>query len=133
MVRLRVVGLSAPYRSGLRDGWAWALNRAKEVGFSLTRNSNPVEVDRFLSRVVQEAFDEGERQYKVTLAIVAVQRKLCISGSLLRATWTAMKGWKSLRPSRPRVPVTRWILEAMVLVGLMKGAERRGAARKEWW
>ena len=45
MVRLRVVGLSAPYRSGLRDGWAWALNRAKEVGFSLTRNSNPVEVD----------------------------------------------------------------------------------------
>lgn len=133
MVRLRVVGLSAPYRSGLRDGWAWALNRAKEVGFSLTRNSNPVEVDRFLSRVVQEAFDEGERQYKVTLAIVAVQRKLCISGSLLRATWTAMKGWKSLRPSRPRVPVTRWILEAMVLVGLMEGAECRGAARKEWW
>lgn len=92
-----------------------------------------MKLNRFLSRVVQEAFDEGERQYKVTLAIVAVQRKLSISGSLLRATWTAMKGWKSLRPSRPRVPVTRWILEAMVLVGLMKGAECRGAARKEWW
>ena len=49
------------------------------MGFSLTRNSNRVEVYKFLSRVVQEVFDEGERRYKVSLAIVAVQRKLCQS------------------------------------------------------
>ena len=46
------------------------------------------------------------RHYKVTLAVVAVQRKLCIFGAMLRATWCALRGWETLLASRSRIPDT---------------------------
>ena len=73
------------------------------------------------------------RHYKVTLAVVAVQRKLCIFGAMLRATWCALRGWETLLASRSRIPVTRWVLEALVLAGLVQGLEEQGRHRREWW
>lgn len=52
---------------------------------------------------------------------------------MLRATWCALRGWKTLLASRSRIPVTRWVLEALVLAGLAQGLEEQGRHCREWW
>jgi len=52
---------------------------------------------------------------------------------MLRATWCALRGWETLLAARSRIPVTRWVLEALVLAGLAQGLEEQGRHRREWW
>lgn len=68
--------LSQAYRRNLREGWAWAAEEFRQRGFRLFAFSDPVQLDRVLEKVIQGAYDEGEKCYKVRLAVVAVQRKL---------------------------------------------------------
>ena len=132
MVKLRTLGLSQAYRHNLREGWAWAAEEFRQRGFRLSAFSDPVQLDRVLEKVIQGAYDEGEKCYKVRLAVVAVQRKLRISGALLRSSWAALKGWMMSQPSRPRVPITKYLLEAVVVSGLSKGACEVGFRRRRW-
>ena len=80
-------------------------------GFKLNRLVAPARLDRFLETVIQASFEDGTKLYKMILAVVAAQRKLSISGSLLKGTVSAIKGWKLLLPSHPCV----------------------GASSKLWW
>lgn len=133
MVRLRALGLSSAYRSGLRDGWSWVSRYMQDRGVRLSHISDPIRLDRLLERFVQSAYEDGERLYRVTLAVVAVQRRLRVSGALLKSTWSAVKGWKLMRPSLPRVPITRYLLEALVLAGFARGAHDVGLRRRRWF
>ena len=44
-----------------------------------------------------------------------------------------MRGWKSLKKTRPRVPVTWRITQALILTALARGSEESGLAREVWW
>ena len=133
MVRLQTVGLSSVYRRDLRRGWDWILERARNSRVSLHALDDPRKVDRLLGKWVQEAFDDGERLHNVVMAIVAAQRRLHMSGSLLRGTWAAIKGWRMSLPSRPRVPITKLALEAVILGGFCLGMNQSGHLRRRWW
>ena len=87
----------------------------------------------FLEKVVQRCFEQGGSLQQVVLGVLAVQRRKRISGSLLAGTWQAIRGWKAIAPSRPRTPITRHLLEALVLAALSKGYLEHGSARQRWW
>ena len=84
-------------------------------------------------KILCSTFEGGEKLHKVTLAVLAVQRKLRVSGALLKSTWAAIKGWKLTRPTRPRVPITRYLLEALVVAGFSRGAGDIGLRRRRWF
>ena len=132
MVRLRYAGLSLPYKRSLHDAWDWVVQEGQHLGFP--PHGSTAEVwDRFLERLVQRSFDRGVSIQQVVLGILSVQRRKRISGSLLAGAWQAIKGWKAMRPSRPRTPITRHLLEALVLAAFSKGYNSRGATRERWW
>ena len=54
------------------------------------------------------------------------------SAPLLRGTWNAAKGWKSLLPPKSRVPITWYRLECMLVVGLSQAWASRGFLRRRW-
>jgi hypothetical protein len=98
----------------------------------LSRKSSSRRVDEVLERSVDAAYERGERLYWVTLGVLGVQRALRIAGPLLKGTWGAIRGWRALMPSRPRVPITRYCLEGVVLVCLANGMREVGWLRKQW-
>ena len=135
MVRLRYAGLSLPYKRSLHDAWDWVVQKGQHLG-SFPSHGSTAEVwawDRFLERLVRRSFDRGVSIQQVVLGILSVQRRKRISGSLLAGAWQAVKGWKAIRPSRPRTPITRHLLEALVLAAFSKGYNSRGATRERWW
>ena len=133
MVRLRSAGLSRGYRRNLREAGAWLLTLVQELGKDLSRADPPHVVDRWLERAVEAAYARGERFYLVNLGLVAVQRAFRLSAPLLRGAWSAVRGWRSMRPARSRVPITRYRLECMVVSALAKGWSEVGALRRRWW
>ena len=133
MVRLRTAGLSVSYRRDRREAAAWLVEFASSMGLRFSRQQEPRVVDRQMAAVVQEAYEQGHRLYRVVLGVLGVQVSLGLSTPLLRSTWEAIKGWKSLTPTRPRVPISCFRLEVVVLTCLAEGARRRGYQRRIWW
>lgn len=133
MVRLKYAGLSLPYRRSLYDAWDWLVHEGKHLGGIPSSGSSVLVWDRFLEKVVQRCFEQGGSLQQVVLGVLAVQRRKRISGSLLAGTWQAIRGWKAIAPSRPRTPITRHLLEALVLAALSKGYLEHGSARQRWW
>ena len=82
---------------------------------------------------MEEAYADGERLYWVTLGVLGVQRALKLSGPLLRGTWRAVQGWRSLQPVRSRVPITAYCLDGVILWCLRAGWYDAGWARRQWW
>lgn len=99
MVKLRNVGLSQTYRRNLRDAGSGLLMLVQCLGGSLSMSTPPQKVDFWLEKAVEAAHEEGERLYWVTLGVLGLQRKLKLSGPLLRGTWKAIQGWRSLKPN----------------------------------
>ena len=131
--RLRNAALSSEYRRGLREAGLWLLSMALHLGAPLKRNSPPGLVDRWLERCVDHAFATGERLYRVTLGVLGAQRALHIAGPLLRSTWSAIRGWRALQPVKSRVPISRMLLQALLITSLARGNSESGRAREIWW
>jgi hypothetical protein len=111
----------------------WLLDFCASLGMPLSRKSSVRRVDVVLEKSVDAAFQNGEKLYWVTLGVLGLQRALRISGPLLRGTWGAIRGWRALMPSRPRVPITRYCLEGIVLACLGMGMQEVGWRRRQWW
>lgn len=133
MVRLRDVGLSKSYRRSLREAGREMLQRLHRRGFAVTAKTPAPTLDRWLETIVEEARVCGERLYKLTLGVLALQRALNISGHLLRGTWRAIQGWRSLAPVRSRTPITAFCLEGVVLKSLLEGWQEEGWQRLLFW
>ena len=134
MVRqLRDAGLTPAYRRNLRESAEWLLQLVRSLGGRLSRASSSRDIDVWLERAVNAAFDKGEKLYRVTLGVLGLQRQLKLSGPLLRGTWSAIRGWRSLTPVRSRVPLTRYALDAIILVCLSEGYKEMGWNRQMWW
>ena len=125
--------LTAEYRRGLRDAAGWLLGRARALGATFSKRSSSRTVDIWLERTVEWCYENGERLYKVRLGVLGLQRALHLSGPLLRGTWAALKGWQSLLPVRSRVPMSKYILQALLLVCLARGYRETGRLRELWW
>eukprot|EP00438_Fugacium_kawagutii_P003209 Skav218054 [mRNA] locus=scaffold214:1429603:1436014:- [translate_table: standard] len=87
---------------------------------------------QWLERGVDEAYSRGERLYWTTLGVLAVQRAFHLSAPLLRGTWSAIKGWRMMKPPRSRVPITWYRLECLLVVGLSQAWAHRGFLRRRW-
>lgn len=133
MVKLRAAGLSRGYRRSLKEAGLWLLQVVQSLGGSLGRDDPPHVVDRWLERAVEEAFKSGEKFYMVNLGLVAIQRSFRLSAPLLRGAWSAMRGWRALRPVRSRVPITRYRLECLLVCALARGWGECRALRRRWW
>ena len=105
----------------------------RSLGGRLSRASSSRNIDMWLERAVNAAFNRGDKLYRVTLGVLGLQRQLKMSGPLLRGTWSAIRGWRSITPVRSRVPVTRYTLQAMILVCLSEGFKEVGRNRQGWW
>jgi len=127
--KLRNIALTPEYRRHLQDASLWILELVFELGGRLSSRSSARRVDRWLERAVEEAHSRGERLYWVKLGLIGVQRAFNLSAPLLRNTWGAFRGWQS----RSRTPITFYILEALLLMFLHKGAEAEGQERAEWF
>ena len=132
MVKLRNVGLSENYRRSLKEG-SDLLERLAGRGHVVSAKVSPNLVDAWLEAAVQEAHDEGAKLYWVTLGVLGIQRRLKLSGPLLRGTWRAIQGWRSMKPVHSRVPITAYCLEAVVLFCVKEGWKMNGWLRKQWW
>lgn len=133
MVRLRSAGLSAGYRRSLREAGEWLLRFVAQKGKVLKKSAPVNVIDKWLERAVEWAHRDGERLYFITLGIICLQRSWNLSGPLLRGTWSAIRGWRSLQPSRSRLPLTRFRLECLVVMGMTQGWKCETLHRKEWW
>ena len=132
MVRLRTAGLSSEYRRNRRDSGVWFLNYVAGLGKRLDNRCGPQEVDCWLEKGVQSAYEDGFRLYQVTLGILALQQKFRLSTALLRNTWAAVRGWRSLLPSKTRVPITEFRVECAVIWAMACGVAAEGLQRREW-
>ncbi len=133
MVRLRNVGLSRAYRKNLTDAGLQLLRRVSAKGHFVSKDTPPQKLDAWLEEAVEEAHAEGERLYWVTIGVLGVQRSFKLSGPLLRGTWRAVKGWRSLQPVRSRVPISAFCLEACVVDLLRAGWNEEGWLRMQLW
>ena len=111
MVRLRSAGLTKSYRMSLRESGVWLLGLVPELGKTLSASDGADVVDKWLERAVELAYKRKERLYRVNLGLVAIQRAFHLSAPLLRGAWSAVRGWKALKRSKSRIPITRYRLE----------------------
>ena len=116
---------------GRRPSGFWVL-LVPWVPLSQKSSSSRV-IDAWLARVVEHCYQEGERLYKVRLGILGLQRLLQLSGPLLRGTWSSLRAWQSLMPVRSRVPMSKYITQAVLLVCLARGFRETGTSRLRWW
>lgn len=132
MPKLRSQGLSPAYLQSLRDSGNWLLGLAGEAGWIVSKCRNVRELDRMLEKTVQRAFERGEQLQRVVLGLLSIQRKFRIHGGLLKGSWLAVKGWKALIPTKTRVPITRYLLECVLVMMLNNSAQEQGSERKIW-
>ena len=127
--RLRNAALSLAYRKHLKEAAQLLLNIVTFLGGSLTASSPPRKVDRWLERAIDYAYQEGAKLYWTRLGLLGVQRAFDLSGPLLRGAWSAVRAWVQLQPSKPRTPITIFVLECVLLGLLGRGQlfERTGA------
>lgn len=90
-------------------------------------------MDQWLERAVEECYKRGERLHWVVLGVLGIQKGFKLSGPLLRGSWAAVRGWRQLVPTRSRVPITRYCLDATTLVLLAEGRQTFGRERYIWW
>lgn len=133
MVRLRNVGLSRSYRRSLVDASNDMMRRLVRKGRNVTAKTPHYQIDKWLEAAVEECHREGERLYWVTLGVLGIQRGLRLSGSLLRGAWRAIQGWRSLRTTKSRIPITAYVLEGVVLEGIFEGWKTDGWERQQMW
>ena len=77
--------------------------------------------------------EEGAKLYWVRLGLLGIQRAFDLSGPLLRGSWSAVRAWVQLQPSKPRTPMTLFVLECVLLALLGRGNSLKGKDRLEWW
>ena len=133
MVKLRSVGLTPAYRKSRHEAGLWLWLLVAELGMRLHKGLRPQVIDRWLAKAVQEAFDRGFKLYQATLGVLALQQAYGLSGPLLRNTWAVVKGWRTVQVSKPRIPLTKYRLECMVLVAMSRGLSEDGLGRYRWW
>lgn len=131
--RLRNANLTPAYRRGLRTAAFWLYNLACSLGARLTRDTPAPQVDRVLERCIDVAYQRGEKLYFVRLGLIGLQRAFHLSGPLLRGSWAAIRGWRVLQPVRSRVPMSKSILKALLVVLLATGKSFTGRAREGYW
>ena len=132
--RLRDAVLGKEYRRRLRDAAIDLVNRAGRCGGRLSRKSSVRQIDRWLEKAVEDAHGGEEKLYYVTLGVLGVQKFWRISGTALPGTWAALKAWRHLTPSRSRMPMTFYTLQAFLVVCLAKGNQAKGRERYLlWW
>ncbi|CAE7196758.1 unnamed protein product [Symbiodinium sp. CCMP2592] len=132
-VPLYRAALSAEYRRGLRAAAVWLLSLASALGAKLSVRTSSRVVDAWLEKVVNVCYERGERFYRVRLGVLGVQRALRLSGPLLRGTWAALRGWRTLLPVNPRIPMSKYIMQAVLVTFLATGFREEGRAREQWW
>lgn len=133
MVKLGAVGLSRTYRRSLKEAGQRMLVVVESLGGNLRLSSAPQVVDQWLERAVNECYKRGERIHWVVLGVLGIQKGFKLSGPLLRGTWSAVRGWRQLLPTRSRVPITRYCLDAVLLVLLAEGRQVQGRERYVCW
>ena len=133
-VSLATVNYSTGYLTSLAAGLRWLGEFMVRCRLGVSYRDPIEKVDRTLAEVVQAAWEEKQKLHLVVHGVLGLQKRLRISGALLRNTWQRIEGWRSLKGSRTRVPLTRYVLEAMVVAGLTLG-EAAGSSQGafEWW
>ena len=103
------------------------------LGGALTVRTPARVVDRFLEEAVNHAYQSGEKLYWITLGVLSVQRSFRLSGAYLKATWSAIRAWRLLQPIKPRIPMTKYVMQCLLVVCLARGHALAGKAKEEWW
>ncbi|CAE7813662.1 SMYD3, partial [Symbiodinium sp. CCMP2456] len=114
-------------RHSLRESSTWLLNKARELGATVTRRTPARTLDRVLAATVEHCYQEGERLYKVTLGVLGLQRTLRIAGPL-----AAIKGWQSLQPVKSRVPISKYVLECLLVTLMARALGETGRDRERY-
>ena len=131
--RLSEATLTPQYRRHLREAGVCILWLAAALGCPLTSRTPARLVDRRLEAVVNNAYRDGEKLYWITLGVLSVQRAFKLSGAYLKSTWSAIRAWRLLQPIQPRIPMTWYVLQCLLVVCLARGNAQRGQVREEWW
>ena len=103
------------------------------MGGQLSHRSSPRTVDRYLEAAVNEAHRVGEKLYWVTLGVLSLQRAYQLSGAYLKSTWSALRAWRLLQPIKPRIPITHYVLQCLLVTLLARGFAEQGVRRVELW
>ena len=125
--------LTPEYRRHLKEAGLCILGLAAALGCPLTSRTPARLVDSRLEAVVNNAYRDGEKLYWITLGVLSVQKAFKLSGAYLKSTWSAIRAWRLLQPIQPRIPMTWYVLQCLLIVCLAKGSALRGHAREEWW
>ena len=127
-------GYSKEYLATLAAGLAWLDGFLVRCGLRLGKEDEVSKVDDVLSEVVQRAWEAKARLYLVVHAVLGIQKRFRISGSLLRCTWRRIEGWRMLKGGRSRIPLTRYLLQGLVVVAFGFAATcLEMAERERWW
>ena len=132
-VKLQDATLSSAYRRHLKEAGVWLLGLVAEMGGTLGPRSSARVVDKWLEKAVNEGYRNGEKLYWITLGVLSLQRRYGLSGAYLKTTWSALRAWRLLQPIKPRIPITHYILQCLLVVMLARGFAHRGLRRLEWW
>ena len=131
--KLQEATLTPAYRRHLREAGSWLLGFVASLGGRISYKSSPRLVDSWLERAVNAAHAEGEKLYWVTLGVLSIQKAYKLSGAYLRSTWSALRAWRLLQPVKPRVPITHYVLQCLLVALLARGTRLWGRERQEVW
>jgi hypothetical protein len=132
-VSLATVNYSSGYLASLAAGLHWLANFMVRCRVGISYKDSVDKVDATLAGVVQAAWEDKQKLHLVVHGVLGLQKRLRISGALLRSTWQRIEGWRSLKGGKTRVPLTRHILEGMVLTAWGMGQGGGCEAAFEWW
>jgi len=90
-------------------------------------------VDEFVLEYVTAAH-KGRNKFHVTKhAVLALQLQFPRLRYHMGATWRALRRWETLRPWKPRVPVTEELMFVLFLQALDLGMRASGQVRRLWF
>ena len=133
MVRLRTAGLSVEYRKNRRDAGICFLNFLAGLGRRLRSVKIACRWSIIGWNVGYNKHMKRNIPYAWSFWGFWLSNKLLVyQVLLLRNTWPAVRGRRSLIPSRARVPFSAYRMECLVLVCFSRGFADGGLARRQW-
>jgi len=123
---------SAAYQGRLRSGRLRFVDYLALVGLGLSdvgRSSR--RLDQCLEDFVQHCYNQGFNRGEAVESVLAVQRHFRRRGQL-PVSWERLKSWEMLLPPRTRVPITKYVLDAVWVVALALAVRQPGPQAWPW-
>ena len=129
---LRQAGQSETYRASLATALPLVLAFLCGLGGSgFDPLASASRTDVVLREFVQAAHDSGRNVAFAVMGILAFQHHAGWKGRLPRA-WGAVKVWKNMEPSMPRLPIPWNLVVLLFQLGVSRAMECKGLDRCTW-